>query len=207
MNMKLKEIPADEKTVSVRDRWEMSRAGLFNFWCYEDEEFTLESGRLILRGTNGAGKSVTMQSFLPLVLDGDKRPHRLDPFGSRDRRIEYYLLGEGDHSSRISYIWLEFYHPVKQLYKTIGIGLKAQKGGAKAFAGVDEENIRDLFALLTDMDFDYMMTSQVLWGCYDTVPRLAISEIYRPKDADFVSVFRYRWNGKRKELLETERSE
>lgn len=75
-------------------RWRMNRVGILNFWYYDEEEFQLEEGRLILRGANGSGKSVTMQSFLPLVLDGDKRAHRLDPFGSRDRRIEYYLLGE-----------------------------------------------------------------------------------------------------------------
>lgn len=66
----------------------------------------------------------------------------------------------------------------------------------EAFAGVDDENIRDLFGLLTEMDFDYMMTSQVLWGCYDTVPRLSICEIYRPKDASYVTVLRHRWNGR-----------
>jgi uncharacterized protein (TIGR02680 family) len=110
-------------------RWQMNRAGILNFWFYEDEEFTLEDGRLVLRGTNGAGKSVTMQSFVPLVLDGDKRPHRLDPFGSKDRRIEYYLLGEKDeHSDRTGYLWLEFVHTTKNIYKTIGIGLKARRG-------------------------------------------------------------------------------
>lgn len=71
----------------------------------------------------------------------------------------------------------------------------------EAFAGVDDENIRDLFGLLTQMDFDYMMTSQVLWGCYDTVPRLSICEIFRPKDANLVAVFRYRWNGKTREYI------
>ncbi|MGO0063462.1 SbcC/MukB-like Walker B domain-containing protein [Brevibacillus fluminis] len=76
----------------------------------------------------------------------------------------------------------------------------------EAFAGVDEENIRDLFKLLTEMDFDYMMTSQVLWGCYDTVPSLSVVEIYRPNDADFVTLFRYRWNGKRIELLQNDES-
>jgi uncharacterized protein (TIGR02680 family) len=110
-------------------RWQMNRAGILNFWFYEDEEFNLEDGRLVLRGTNGAGKSVTMQSFVPLVLDGDKRPHRLDPFGSKDRRIEYYLLGEKDeHSDRTGYLWLEFKHTTKNIYKTIGIGLRARRG-------------------------------------------------------------------------------
>ncbi len=113
-------------------RWQMNRAGILNFWFYEDEEFILEDGRLVLRGTNGAGKSVTMQSFIPLVLDGDKRPHRLDPFGSKDRKIEYYLLGDKDeHSDRTGYLWLEFYHPAKNIYKTIGIGLRARRGMAQ----------------------------------------------------------------------------
>jgi len=65
------------------ERWRLGRIGILNFWHYDEEVFELEGGRLILRGANGSGKSVTMQSFLPLVLDGDKRPHRLDPFGSR----------------------------------------------------------------------------------------------------------------------------
>ncbi|WP_202813849.1 TIGR02680 family protein [Paenibacillus sp. A3] len=115
------------------ERWQMSRAGIINFWYYDDEEFQLEDGRIILRGTNGSGKSVTMQSFIPLVLDGDKRPERLDPFGSRDRRLEYYLLGEADqgHTDRTGYLWLEFFHTQKHLYKTIGIGIRARRNVAQ----------------------------------------------------------------------------
>lgn len=115
-----------------RDRWQMNRAGILNFWFYEDEEFTLADGRLVLRGTNGAGKSVTMQSFIPLVLDGDKHPNRLDPFGSKDRKIEYYLLGDKEeHSDRTGYLWIEFFLPDKGIYKTIGIGLRARRGASQ----------------------------------------------------------------------------
>ena len=42
------------------------------------------------------GKSVTMQSFIPLLLDGKKTPERLDPFGNKARKIEDYVLGYGD---------------------------------------------------------------------------------------------------------------
>ncbi|TJY42230.1 TIGR02680 family protein [Cohnella pontilimi] len=118
-------------------RWRMMRFGLLNFWYYDEEVFELEEGRIILRGANGSGKSVTMQSFLPLVLDGDKRSHRLDPFGSRDRRIEYYLLGEADSgkSDVTGYLWMEFANPSKGLTKTIGIGLRARRGGQVQFWG------------------------------------------------------------------------
>lgn len=115
------------------ERWRMNRVGILNFWYYDEEEFQLEDGRLILRGANGSGKSVTMQSFLPLVLDGDKRPHRLDPFGSRDRRIEYYLLGEeeGGKTDATGYLWMEFYHPGTHAFKTIGIGMRARRNAAQ----------------------------------------------------------------------------
>lgn len=114
-------------------RWKMNRAGILNFWYYDEEEFLFEDGRMILRGANGSGKSVTMQSFLPLVLDGDKRPHRLDPFGSRDRRIEYYLLGDSNSgkTDAIAYLWMEFAKPEQNLFKTIGIGLRARRGAAQ----------------------------------------------------------------------------
>lgn len=47
------------------------------FWYYDEEEFDFLDGRMLLRGANGSGKSVTMQSFIPLLLDGNMRPERL----------------------------------------------------------------------------------------------------------------------------------
>lgn len=40
-------------------KWEINRIGLIDFWYYDDEEFTFIDGRLLLRGANGSGKSVT----------------------------------------------------------------------------------------------------------------------------------------------------
>ena len=86
----------------IMEQWKINRAGIINFWYYDDEEFQLEDGRLLLRGTNGSGKSVTMQSFIPLLLDGNKSPERIDPFGSKARKMESYLLSDGlDWEERI----------------------------------------------------------------------------------------------------------
>lgn len=71
----------------------------------------------------------------------------------------------------------------------------------EAFAGVDEKNIRDMFRLLRELDFDFIINSQILWGDYDTVPKLSICELIRPDNVDFVTVIRYHWNGRAKELL------
>ena len=76
----------------MNSKWQINRVGLLDFWYYDEEEFDFLDGRMLLRGANGSGKSVTMQSFIPLLLDGNMRPERLDPFGSRARKMENYLL-------------------------------------------------------------------------------------------------------------------
>ena len=53
-------------------KWHMHRLGLVDFWYYVNEEFSFKDGHMLLRGSNGSGKSVTMQSFIPLLLDGNK---------------------------------------------------------------------------------------------------------------------------------------
>ena len=75
----------------------------------------------------------------------------------------------------------------------------------EAFAGVDNRNIRDMFRLMTEFGFNYMMNSQVLWGDCDTVDALAIYQLVRPENARFVTVMPYLWNGKTREMLENER--
>lgn len=87
----------------------MNKIGLLDFWYYDDQEFYFLDGRMLLRGSNGSGKSVTMQSFIPLLLDGNMRPERLDPFGSRARKMENYLLEDGDgRDERTGYLYMEF---------------------------------------------------------------------------------------------------
>ena len=71
----------------------------------------------------------------------------------------------------------------------------------EAFAGVDEMNIRDMFRLMVEFDFDFMINSQILWGDYDTVPGLAIYQLIRPENAKYVTVIRYIWNGNRKKMV------
>ncbi|MFR3921524.1 MAG: SbcC/MukB-like Walker B domain-containing protein [Dysosmobacter welbionis] len=44
----------------------------------------------------------------------------------------------------------------------------------EAFAGVDERNISAMFELVGVLDFDYIMNSQALWGCYANVKSLIL---------------------------------
>lgn len=111
-------------------KWKLNRAGLFNFWYYDDEIFEFADGKLLLRGANGSGKSVTMQSLLPVLLDGKKTPDRLDPFGSRSRRMEDYLLGEKEVSNRderTGYLFIEYKMEGTEQYLTTGMGMQAKR--------------------------------------------------------------------------------
>ena len=92
----------------MANRWQMNRMGFVNFWLYDDEVFQFADGRLLLRGANASGKSITTQSTIPFILDGDRTPGRLDPFGSGDRKMEYYFLGNGGKDDVTGYLFLEF---------------------------------------------------------------------------------------------------
>ncbi|MFS0823932.1 TIGR02680 family protein [Bacillus sp. 1P02SD] len=125
------------------NRWMMNRAGLLNFWYYDHEIFHFEDGKLLLRGSNGSGKSVTMQSFLPVLLDGKKSPDRLDPFGSKARRMEDYLLGEKevvDRDERTGYLFIEYKKRDSEQYITTGIGMQAKRN----------KGIKSWYFLITD---------------------------------------------------------
>ncbi|MBM7706422.1 uncharacterized protein (TIGR02680 family) [Chryseomicrobium aureum] len=141
----------------MNEQWKMNRAGLVNFWYYDDETFDFADGKLLLRGANGSGKSVTMQSFLPVLLDGRKSPDRLDPFGSRARKMQDYLLGEKEvtgHEERTGYLFLEYVKESTSQYITTGIGMQAKRN----------KQMKSWYFILTDqrrIGQDFFLTQQI----------------------------------------------
>ena len=115
------------------ERWKPLRAGLVDMFYYDQEEFWFHDGRLLLRGNNGTGKSKVLALTLPFLLDGDLAPHRVEPDGDRQKRMEWNLLLGGRHPSpeRLGYTWLEFGRKGAdgtEEFCTIGCGLKAVTG-------------------------------------------------------------------------------
>jgi uncharacterized protein (TIGR02680 family) len=115
------------------DRWKPLRAGLVDMFYYDAEEFWFHDGRLLLRGNNGTGKSKVLALTLPFLLDGELAPHRVEPDGDRQKKMEWNLLlgGKHPHPERIGYTWLEFGRRAADgttEFRTIGCGLKAVAG-------------------------------------------------------------------------------
>jgi uncharacterized protein (TIGR02680 family) len=114
-------------------RWKPLRAGLVDMFYYDQEEFWFHDGRLLLRGNNGTGKSKVLALTLPFLLDGELSPHRVEPDGDRQKRMEWNLLLGGKHPSpeRLGYTWLEFGRRAADgtaEFRTIGCGMKAVAG-------------------------------------------------------------------------------
>ena len=115
----------------MQEKWHINRTGLLNYWYFDHSDFYFANGKLLLRGANGSGKSVTTASLFPVLLDGNTNAHRLDPLGSSARRIEDYLLGEkevSDIEDRTGYLFAEYKQSDKERYITTGIGIRARRG-------------------------------------------------------------------------------
>ena len=115
------------------ERWKPLRAGLVDMFYYDAEEFWFHDGRLLLRGNNGTGKSKVLALTLPFLLDGELSPHRVEPDGDRQKKMEWNLLLGGKHPNpeRLGYTWLEFGRRAPDgisEFRTIGCGLKAVAG-------------------------------------------------------------------------------
>jgi uncharacterized protein (TIGR02680 family) len=115
------------------ERWKPLRAGLVDVFYYDAEEFWFHDGRLLLRGNNGTGKSKVLALTLPFLLDGELAPHRVEPDGDRQKKMEWNLLlgGKHPHPERLGYTWLEFGRRAADgstEFRTIGCGLKAVAG-------------------------------------------------------------------------------
>jgi uncharacterized protein (TIGR02680 family) len=115
------------------ERWKPLRAGLVDLFYYDAEEFWFHDGRLLLRGNNGTGKSKVLALTLPFLLDGELAPHRVEPDGDRQKKMEWNLLlgGRHPHPERLGYAWLEFGRRAADgtpRFRTIGCGLKAVAG-------------------------------------------------------------------------------
>ncbi|GAA0620883.1 TIGR02680 family protein [Kutzneria viridogrisea] len=139
-----------------RERWQPLRAGLVDLFYYDVEEFHFHDGRLLLRGNNGTGKSKVLALTLPFLLDGELSPHRVEPDGDRNKRMEWNLLlgGRHPHSERLGYTWLEFGRhrgDGTAEYRTIGAGLKAVagRGIARHWFFVTSQRIGPALSLLS----------------------------------------------------------
>jgi uncharacterized protein (TIGR02680 family) len=65
----------------------------------------------------------------------------------------------------------------------------------EVFAGISPNNRAACMELLAAFDLDVVMTSEHEWGCYETVPELAICQLTRMPDLAAIDNTLFIWNG------------
>ncbi|MEU3657595.1 TIGR02680 family protein [Streptomyces sp. NPDC032161] len=65
----------------------------------------------------------------------------------------------------------------------------------EVFVGVDTVNRGQVFALLTALDLDLVITSDHEWGTYRELPGIAVHQLLTDGDDDAVTSVRFVWNG------------
>lgn len=65
-----------------------------------------------------------------------------------------------------------------------------------AFPKIDVRTHPLLFGLLVQLDLDFVITSERLWGDHETVPSLAIYEALRDPGQRGIAQYEYRWDGR-----------
>jgi uncharacterized protein (TIGR02680 family) len=72
----------------------------------------------------------------------------------------------------------------------------------EAFAGVDDDARAKCMGLLATFELDFVMTSEREWGCYPSVPGLAIHQLSRREGIEAVYVSRWEWDGRTRTRVE-----
>ncbi|WP_329140452.1 hypothetical protein OG552_36295 [Streptomyces sp. NBC_01476] len=91
-------------------RWRLIGAGLSNVWRYGDLDLPATSGRLLLRGPNGTGKTTALEALWPYLLDLNAA--KLAAGKARPTTLKL-LMSEGAPAKgrRYGYLWLSFAAP------------------------------------------------------------------------------------------------
>ncbi|MFC3994618.1 TIGR02680 family protein, partial [Nocardiopsis sediminis] len=70
-----------------------------------------------------------------------------------------------------------------------------------AFAKVDEPTHGRLLGLLVELDLDFVLTSERVWGCFPSVPSLHIYECLRDPAVPGIATLHFTWDGNRRRLV------
>ncbi|WP_433789627.1 SbcC/MukB-like Walker B domain-containing protein [Actinoplanes sp. CA-252034] len=112
-------------------RWRLIGAGLANVWRYGDMQLEAPSGRLLLRGPNGTGKTTALEALWPYLLDLNAQ--RLAAGKARPTSLSL-LMREGADGARrrFGYLWLTIAGPGDGNIHSYGVRLQFSESGSPA---------------------------------------------------------------------------
>ncbi len=108
-------------------RWRLIGAGLSNVWRFGDLELLAASGRLLLRGPNGTGKTTALEALVPYLLD--LNPARLSAGKARTTSLASLMREGAGGKRRYGYLWLTLAGPGEGTW-SFGVRLQYSEGAS-----------------------------------------------------------------------------
>ena len=116
--------PPAGSTARFGGRWRVVGAGLSNVWRYGDLDLDVPSGRLLMRGANGTGKTTALEALCPYLLDLDAT--HLSAGKSRQTTLGSLMREGSGGKKRTGYAWLTLTGPAEE--GTCSFGVRWQFG-------------------------------------------------------------------------------
>jgi len=107
-------------------RWRLVGAGLSNVWRYGDLDLPAPSGRLLLRGANGTGKTTALEVLWPYLLDLNAA--LLAAGKARNTHLSGLMKEGAEGRRRVGYLWLTFATPGDEDVVSYGVRLNFSEG-------------------------------------------------------------------------------
>jgi len=112
-------------------RWRLVAAGLSNVWRFADLILDAGSGRLLIRGANGTGKTTALEALWPYLLD--LNPRLLGAGKARQTTWASLMReGAGGARRRVGYVWLTFAAPGEDGELSYGVRAQFSEGASPA---------------------------------------------------------------------------
>lgn len=110
-----------------RQRWHLVGAGLSNVWKFGNLELPAASGRLLLRGGNGVGKTTTLEALAPYLLDLNAA--RMSAGKARTTNLSSLMREGATGRRRYGYAWLTLADAHQEIW-SFGVRIQYSDGAS-----------------------------------------------------------------------------
>jgi len=164
-----------------------------------------------IRASQASDEDGSWRDHLSIALDY-RHWHRFVVERQQDgqwRRLDRRTYGTASGGEKALALTLPRFAAAAAYYKSAAAHAPRLVMLDEAFAGIDPTMRAQCLGVLEQFDLDVVMTSELEWGCYPTVPGLAIYHLSTFPGVDAVGVTRWVWNGhersRRENLLPPDR--
>lgn len=150
-----------------------------------------------IKAVRAANETGTWQEHLTEALDY-RRWHRFYVERRQDdqwKRLTRRTYGTGSGGEKAIALTIPQFAAAAAHYRTAAKHAPRLILLDEVFVGIDSDMRGKCMGLLEAFDLDFVMTSEREWGCYATVPGLAIYQLSSRPGIDAVGLTRWVWNG------------